>query len=131
VAPRIERRDIMTDPRPYDEWRTDPNGRWRDAFHAFGHMLLTHARDRVVADTPAENRELAARIATDTLYNLMMILEGVVAAPVGRGHVLDVALTARVRGPDGSIVEQFELAPDGEESVCMGFHLWTEGEFRE
>jgi len=32
---------------------------------------------------------------------------------------------------DGSVVlEQFELAPDGEEPVCMGFHFWTDGDFR-
>jgi hypothetical protein len=62
----------------------------------------------------------------------MMILEGVVGPEVGAEHTLEFALVARVRERNNQsvVLEQFELAPDGEESVCMGFHFWTDGDFR-
>jgi hypothetical protein len=52
---------------------------------------------------------------------------------VSAGHRVEFALTARVRRvePAFEIVEQYELGPDGEESACMGFHLWKAGEFQE
>lgn len=119
-------------PRPYSEWRTDPNGRWRDAFHTFGHLLLSHARDSVVDGTPLEQKDIANRAATDALYNLMMILEGVVGVPAVDGRELEFALVSRVRDSSTkAVIEQFELAPNGDEPACMGFHIWTEGEFRE
>jgi hypothetical protein len=127
----------VEEPRPYNEWRSDPNGRWRDAFHTFGHLLLSHARDGAIARLPAstsnEDRALAQQSATDALYNLMMILDGVAGAKADDHHSIEFALIARVRKRDDAspVVEQFELAPDGEESACMGFHLWTAGEYRE
>ena len=71
---------LGVDDRSY-EWRTDPDGRWRDAFHNFGHLLLTHARDRAINSTRSEHQDVASAAATDALYNLMMILEGVVGVP--------------------------------------------------
>ena len=129
---RTTRETNVTEPRPYREWRSDPSGRWRDAFHSFGHILLTHARDGAVQRIAPEHREAATRAATDALYNLMMILEGVVGPEVGAEHTLEFALVARVRERNNQsvVLEQFELAPDGEESVCMGFHFWTDGDFR-
>lgn len=125
----------MNQPRPYPEWRTDPIGRWRDAFHTFGHLWFSHARDQALQTVPitasAETKALAAKAVDAALYNTLMILEGVVGAGAGAGHVLEFALIARVRekgSPKPS--ETFEVAPNGEESVCMGFHLWTAGDFR-
>ena len=119
-------------PRPYSEWRTDSNGRWRDAFHTFGHLLLSHARDGAVNDAPPDQKDIAGKAATDALYKLMMILEGVVGVAPGDGRELEFALVARVRDSStNAILEQFELAPDGNEPACMGFHIWADGEFRE
>jgi hypothetical protein len=77
-------------------------------------------------------RAAAEKGATDALYNLMMILEGVVGAPIGAELTLEFALIARVRDSREPypIVEEFELAPNGDESACMGFHFWTDGDFR-
>jgi hypothetical protein len=40
-------------------------------------------------------------------------------------------LIARVRDrtQGNAIVEEFELAPNGVESACMGFHFWTADDF--
>jgi hypothetical protein len=126
--------DSSPRPRPYEDWRTDPYGRWLDAFHTFGHLLMTHARDDALRQIPAtasaETREVAAKAAVDALYNVMMILEGVVGAPGGRDRVLEFALIARLREIEkDQIVEEIEIAPNGEETVCMGFHFWTDGDF--
>ena len=119
-------------PRPYSEWRTDTDGRWRDAFHSFGHLLLTHARDGAINNTRSEHQDVASTAATDALYNFMMILEGVVGVPAADDRRIEFALVARVRETSTkAVIEQFELAPDGREPACMGFHIWTEGEFRE
>jgi hypothetical protein len=122
----------VTDPRPYKEWRSDPTKRWRDAFHNFGHILLTHARNGAVQDVAPEHRDVATKAATDALYNVMMILEGIVGPEIGEEHTLEFALVARIRERTNQsvVVEQFELAPEGEEPACMGFHFWAEGDFR-
>jgi hypothetical protein len=98
--------------------------------------MMTHARDEALENLPAdasdETRALASKIAESALYNVMMIFEGVVGAPADDEHMLEFVLGARVRKCEKPhpVVEQFELAPDGEESVCMGFHFWTEGDFQ-
>jgi hypothetical protein len=122
----------MVKPRPYKEWRRDPTGRWRDVFHTFGHLLLTHARGGAIKAAASKHKDVAEKAATDALYNLMMILEGVVGAEIDVDHSIEFALVARVRkkGEEDAIIEQFELAPEGAETACMGFHLWTDGEFR-
>ncbi len=126
----------MNPPRSYHEWRSEPNGRWRDAFHTFGHLLMTHARDDALQQLPettgAEARDIAAKAVNDALYNVMMILEGVAGVQIGGDRSLEFALVARVRESEQPyrIVEEFELAPNGEEPACMGFHLWKDGDFR-
>ena len=121
--------------RSYYEWRTDQNGRWRDAFHTFGHLLLSHAKNEALSKLPetasVESKEIADKAVTDALYNLMMILEGVVGAPIGDAQSIEFALIAKIRNSTDETIEQFELAPNGEEPACMGFHSWTSGSFRE
>jgi hypothetical protein len=127
----------MNEPRPYSEWRSEPTLRWRDAFHSFGHLLFANAKTHALAHLPSRATDAERRIAddavTNALYGLMMIIEGVDGLPVSAGHRVEFALTARVRRiePASEIVEQYELGPDGEESACMGFHLWAAGEFQE
>jgi len=125
----------MNEPRTYPNWRTDPERRWRDAFHTFGHVMLTHARDGALSQIPEsasdDCRAVASKAVTDALYNVMMIFEGVVGADAGADHSLEFALVARVRGksPPYAATEEFELAPNGVESACMGFHFWTADDF--
>lgn len=126
----------MNPPRFYHEWRSETNGRWRDAFHTFGHLLMTHARDGALQNIPktatAEAREIAAKAVIDALYHVMMILEGVAGVQIGGDRSLEFALVARVRESEQPyrIVEEFELAPNGEEPACMGFHFWKDADFR-
>jgi len=132
---RRQREFIVEKPRSYSEWRTDQNGRWRDAFHTFGHLLLSHAKYEALSKLPEtssmESKEIADKAVTDALYNLMMILEGVVGTTIGDDQSIEFSLVAKIRNSRDEIVEQFELAPNGEEPACMGFHSWTSGSFRD
>lgn len=125
----------MKNPRPYANWRKDPEKRWRDAFHTFGHLMMTHARNDALREIPesasAESRTIAEKAVKDALYNVMMILEGVVGVKADANHYLEFVLIARIRDDSTprEVVEEFELAPNGVESACMGFHFWTEGDF--
>jgi len=78
-----------------------------------------------------ESKEIADKAVTDALYNLMMILEGVVGTTIGDDQSIEFSLVAKIRNSRDEIVEQFELAPNGEEPACMGFHSWTSGSFRD
>lgn len=116
-------------PRPYREWRTTAAARWRDAFFTFGHLLMRHARDGAVRES--RDKAAAAETVSSALYRTFQILEGVTGADIGDGHTIEFALLARVRDSQtDAIVETFELAPDGEETLCMGYWLLEEGEFR-
>jgi hypothetical protein len=94
---------------------------------------MTHARDealkRIPPDASAETREVAREAVQDALYNVMMMLEGVVGVTPGSGRALEFALICRVRESEEphTVVEELELAPNGAESACMGFHFWTDG----
>src|ERR1700724_2605916 len=106
----------MSQPRRYPEWRSDTNGRWRDAFHTFGHLLMTRARGEALKRKPtgtsADSREVARKAVHDALYNVMMMLEGVVGVPPSGDRALEFALICRVRESQkpNAVVEEFELA---------------------
>lgn len=127
----------MDDPRPYSEWRMSSIGRWRDAFHNFGHLWFEEARNGALKTIPEsasdETKRIAAKAIDTALYATMMIFEGVVCAPIDKQHRMEFALLARVYNRENppTLVETIEIAPGGQESVCMGFHHWTEGNFRE
>ena len=109
--------------------------RWRDAFHAFGHLWFSHARETALRTIPAsaskEARSLAIEAVDAALYNTMMIFDGIVAARPDTTHSVGFSLIAQVREAGShDCIESFELAPNGEESASMGFHLWAEGDFR-
>lgn len=117
-------------PRPYREWRTTAAARWRDAFFTFGHLAMRHARDGTVRDH--RKNPGAAEVASSALYRMFQIFEGIVGADIGDDHTIEFALVARVRDRrTDAIVETIELAPDGEETICMGYCLLEEGEFRQ
>ncbi len=78
-----------------------------------------------------EVRALAVAAVDTAIYNTMMIFDGIVGAQADATHTVGFALITQVREAGShDPVESFELAPNGEESACMGFHLWAEGDFR-
>jgi hypothetical protein len=90
----------MVEPRSYPEWRKDQSGRWRDAFHAFGHLWFSHARENALRTIPAsaskEARALAVEAVDAALYNTMMIFDGIVAARPDATHTVGFSLIAQV-----------------------------------
>lgn len=114
---------------PYAEWPPDAHGRWLAAANAFGRHLMAAARDyaieRIPANATANERELARSVTLDALYGMMTLLDGIADSHVGPDHIAEYVLLSRVRSSQtGTVVEQFELSPDGD-GLCMGYHGWV------
>lgn len=120
---------------PYSEWPHEPNRRWVAAGDAFGAHLVVAAVDYAMTRIPSGvepvARELAAKAARDAVYGAMTLLDGVAACDLGPDTRAEYVLLSRVRSrSSGGVLEQFELAPDGD-GLCMGFHGWGAGEVRD
>ncbi|AZZ93215.1 hypothetical protein EUZ85_21820 [Hahella sp. KA22] len=74
------------------------------------------------------DRELAERAVDSTLYAVMQLLDGIFLNDIDEKHRAEYALIQRIRNDEGVLLEESELAPDGE-GLCMGFHGWREGDF--
>lgn len=114
---------------PFNKWPTDPHARWIQAGNTFGRHLMAAARDyafeRIAKSIPPEVREAAEKAVLDTIYGMMMLLDGVTDSGIDESHVVEYVLFARIQkvNQDGP-VEQFELAPDGD-GLCIGYHGWV------
>src|SRR3954451_65703 len=108
----------MPGPGPYASWPSDAHARWICAGNMFGRHLLAAARDyavdRLPADAPPGQRELAEKAALNAIYGMMMLLDGVADARIDEQHRAEYVLSLRVREHGRKQpVEQIELAPEG------------------
>ncbi len=117
-------------PLPYQDWPSDEHERWITMGNAFGEHLKTYvndyARDKIPSSVSPEARDIAERAIRDTIYGMMMLLDGIPLLPVGNGVYVRYVLTARLQDEQGATVEAIELAPGGD-GLCMGFHGWFPG----
>lgn len=69
-------------------------------------------------------------ITSNTIYGFMMLFDGVMeTATLDTDHSVEFALMGRVYNiQTGQRLEEIELAPEGD-GLCMGFHMWADGEF--
>ena len=71
------------------------------------------------------------RAIHDTIYGMMMLLDGIPRLDIDEGYRVEYVLTAHIRGiqEDGEVevVEAIELAPGGD-GLCIGFHYWFPGD---
>ncbi len=102
--------------------------------HAAGFILFEdvrrYARDRLDPSLDTATKAAAERAIDDTLYGLMMVIDGVTGALRNPQNQVELRVTARlVRRADGreELVEEFDLA-DGD-GMCMGYHGWIAGDF--
>lgn len=115
---------------------TSPHKRELWLQHAAGFILFEDARryalDRVEADAALDDRakDAARRAIDDTLYGLMMVVDGVTGALRGSELCVDLRviarLTRRIDGRD-EVVEELDLRNG--DGASMGYHAWRDGDF--
>ena len=102
--------------------------------HRTGLLLMTEVRQRVIDDLPAdlsdETRAVACKAVDDTLYCLMMLVEGVVAPArdASGGIDFEVDLVGRLVDSGTGEVLHTESLRDGD-GACMGLTGWLEGDY--
>ncbi|MNB89906.1 hypothetical protein D3C75_369570 [compost metagenome] len=116
------------------EWTNDESERWIKLGHLFGKTVFDqikqYASDRFDANASNESKEAAEKAILDTIYGFMMLFDGVMeTAELDHDHSVEFALMGRVYNiQTGQRLEEIELAPEGD-GLCMGFHMWADGEF--
>jgi hypothetical protein len=53
--------------KPYQTWRSDPDGHWIDAGHTFGVHLMKYARDQALSTIPANASDVFGERVEPTL----------------------------------------------------------------
>ncbi|ABC31032.1 hypothetical protein HCH_04326 [Hahella chejuensis KCTC 2396] len=117
---------------PYENWPKEQYSRKVSASHAFGEHLFKHVREEALRDFKllegGTDRELAEQAVDATLYAVMQLLDGIFLNEIDGKHQAEYALIQRIRDDQGVLLEENELAPDGE-GLCMGFQGWRAGDF--
>ena len=117
--------------RPFETWPVKDHARWIHAGHTFGMHLMQCARDQAMSevpdDSPPQVREIADRVAFTAIYGVMQMLDGFYRNAIDGEHQVEYILNSRVLR-DGDVVEEFEIAPDGD-GLCMAIHGWWKNEF--
>lgn len=113
---------------------TEPRERGPWLQHAAAFILFEDARryalsrlDRGLDDSA---KEAAQRAIDDTLYGLMMVIDGVTGALTNEDLAvhLDVAVQlVRRRGQPQEILQRIALREG--DGMCMGYHGWVAGDF--
>ena len=100
--------------------------------HAFGKILFQHAHryalENIAADATPETQAVARKAAADTLYGLMMILDGVVDDLENEQYRLALAAQIQlIRQDNGEVADSLDLTDT--DGLCMVFHDWKEDKF--
>lgn len=117
----------------FDDWRTDTHERWIDAANIFGAQLFTTAREEQISNLSESlterERTIAVESIDNTLYAVLMMLDGVADLKLDSKHSTEYSLMQRVFDEESKLVSEIELAPNGD-GLCMGFHDWKANEFK-
>lgn len=117
----------------YKEWPIDEHARWIKMGHFFGRTLMDnvkgYAKEKINSNCSVEERLIAEKAISDTLYGFMMLLDGITDSSLDKDYGVEFALIARVFDQNTrEYLEEIELAPYGD-GLCMGIHMWEDGEF--
>lgn len=100
--------------------------------HAAGFIVFKDMRNyaigRIPADTDDATKEKILKGIDDTLYGLMMMMDGVSGGLRNEEYSVNISTSILLIKDDKVIQEINTLDGDG---MCMGFHGWKEGDFGE
>lgn len=90
-TPKKVEKEVVTLPRPFSKWRTEPFDRAEDAAYAFGYHLIAKCRDEALLSLPAGEKVTRADVekAVDVaLHNVLDMVEGFWPLEVGPNEAL-------------------------------------------
>lgn len=102
--------------------------------HAAGFILFEDARayaiERIAPDVDAATRARIIAGIDDTLYGLMMIVDGVSGRLENERHVVTIEARVGLREKQpGSGGGATALALSEGDGMCMGYHAWLEDDY--
>jgi hypothetical protein len=102
--------------------------------HVAGFILFEDVRNYAVArldpGLDATARAAALKAIDDAVYGLMMTIDGVTGGLGNPEHLVHLETEVRLEARKGGAIEPIASLPlrDGD-GMCMGFHMWCEGDF--
>ena len=114
---------------------TEPRARELWLQHAAGFIVFEdvrrYAMERIDPSLPDEVRAAVQKGIDDTVYGLMMVVEGVTGGLSNASHTVYIDFIARLaaRGDseNGGVLSEVDLRQG--DGMCMGYHGWVEGDF--
>lgn len=114
---------------------TEPQARELWLQHAAGFIVFEdvrrYAMERIDPALPDEMRAAVQKGIDDTVYGLMMVIEGVTGGLSNASHTVYIDFIARLaaRGDsdNGGVLSEVDLRQG--DGMCMGYHGWREGDF--
>lgn len=98
--------------------------------HAAGFILFENVRryaiEQIDTTASAEARQSAEKAIDDCMYGLMRVIDGVPMNLRNSTYSVDVSMIVGL-GRGRETIEEFDLRNG--DGVCMGFHMWKEGDF--
>lgn len=98
--------------------------------HGAGYIVFENIRkyaiDRIPAEIDEALREAHLKTINNTIYGMMMQMDGIFGALENENYRLDLQ-TNIVLYKDDKVVEELNTL-DGD-GMCMGFHGWIENDF--
>jgi hypothetical protein len=116
---------------------TEPRARELWLQHAAGFIVFEdvrrYAMERMELSLSNEVRDAVQKGIDDTVYGLMMVIEGVTGSLANENYSVHIDFIARLlsrKVPQGG-EEQTEIDLREGDGMCMGYHGWIDGDFGE
>jgi hypothetical protein len=90
--------------------------------------LKAYAMARLNPELDARSKTIAERAIDDTIYGLMMVIDGVTGAISNEDQTVFLKTLVCCRNAASADMEQV-LDLSGGDGMCMGFHRWIAGDF--
>jgi len=88
--------------------------------------MRNYAINKIPTETPLEVKEKIIKGIDNTIYGLMMIMDGVTGTLENENYLVRLESKILLEENEETIQEINTLDSDG---MCMGFHGWKEGDF--
>lgn len=100
--------------------------------HAAGFIIMSDVRDRTLteldADLSPEARAAAEAAIDSTIYNFMMIADGVIGGIRNEERSVSVRIGVELRDEvNDEVIQHLDLIEG--DGACMGYHMWNDGDF--